>query len=106
VDTLVDFPDRMNVRGFIAGPQGGDDQIYRLFAVSNHMGGLSGGHYTAHAIVQDPRFPPDPRPKWFAFNDAGVAKAAEGAWRSAAAYVLFYERITGEQLEDAEDDEA
>lgn len=27
--------------------------LYDLFAVSNHMGGMGGGHYTAHCLDED-----------------------------------------------------
>ena len=31
----------------------GVDQTYDCFAVSNHMGGMGGGHYTAYVKVKE-----------------------------------------------------
>jgi ubiquitin carboxyl-terminal hydrolase 4/11/15 len=83
------------------------DQEYQLYAVSNHMGEIGGGHYTAHAVVQGPRLPPDRRRRWYGFNDSAVFRMADNVWRSVAAYVLFYERIekTTQELEDEDDEE-
>ena len=57
--------------------------IYDLYGVSNHMGSLGGGHYTAYAknCLYN---------KWFLFDDTEVYKAKHGDIVSKAAYVLFY----------------
>ena len=39
------------------------EPLYDLFAVSNHYGGLGGGHYTAYAKNNG---------KWYDFNDSSV----------------------------------
>jgi hypothetical protein len=52
--------------------------------------------------VRDSRFGPDLEPKWSAFNDSAVARAADGAWRSAAVHLLFHEGFTGGEAEDPE----
>jgi ubiquitin carboxyl-terminal hydrolase 4/11/15 len=93
LDTTVDFPDILDVREFVAGPQHVDHLTYRLYAVSNHMGSMSGGHYTAHAVVQDPRADPERPPRWYSFNDSSVSPVSPRAWKGPAAYLLFYERI-------------
>jgi ubiquitin carboxyl-terminal hydrolase 4/11/15 len=93
LDTFVNFPDMINMREFIVGPQNAADQTYRLYAVSNHMGGLGGGHYTANAIVQDPDGDPDQEGQWYSFNDSSASPAHHGAWHSSSAYILFYEKI-------------
>ena len=31
----------------------GPSHMYELYAISNHYGGLGGGHYTAYAKVKD-----------------------------------------------------
>lgn len=31
----------------------GQSQVYDLYAISNHYGGLGGGHYTAYAKVKE-----------------------------------------------------
>ena len=63
--------------------------IYDLYAVSNHMGSLNGGHYTAYC--KNSIFN-----KWFEYDDSHVQKIGTTAaevkdtvwWL--AAYVLFY----------------
>lgn len=58
---------------------------YKLMAVSNHIGGLSGGHYTAYArSLVDPT-------SWFEFNDRTVSKLDSFAQVvTSSAYCLFY----------------
>ena len=56
---------------------------YDLFAVSNHMGGLGGGHYTAHVRSEN---------EWFTCNDSRVHPVSSGSIGGSSAYVLFYHR--------------
>ncbi len=58
---------------------------YDLFAVSNHYGGLGGGHYTAYALNAEYN-------KWFSFDDSHVSTLAAEDAVTSAAYVLFYRR--------------
>ena len=59
---------------------------YNLYAVSNHFGNQSGGHYTAYRK--------NPDNKWYSFNDETVGEIndPEGVVVSNSAYCLFYER--------------
>ncbi|KAI9141081.1 hypothetical protein BKA69DRAFT_1038720 [Paraphysoderma sedebokerense] len=59
--------------------------VYDLYAVSNHFGGLGGGHYTAYA-----KNPIDNR--WYDFDDSSVQPISESKVKSPAAYLLFYRR--------------
>lgn len=59
--------------------------LYDLYAVSNHYGGLGGGHYTAYCQMPDDN-------KWYSFDDIGVAEMELNGVKSPAAYVLFYRR--------------
>ncbi|PIO29180.1 hypothetical protein AB205_0167320 [Aquarana catesbeiana] len=47
-----------------------DPYIYDLVAVSNHYGGMGGGHYTAYAKNQDTG-------QWYYFDDSSVSPASE-----------------------------
>eukprot|EP01100_Stratorugosa_tubuloviscum_P004923 TRINITY_DN2246_c0_g2_i1.p1 TRINITY_DN2246_c0_g2~~TRINITY_DN2246_c0_g2_i1.p1 ORF type:complete len:1354 (+),score=607.11 TRINITY_DN2246_c0_g2_i1:120-4181(+) len=58
---------------------------YDLFAVSNHSGGLGGGHYTAFAK----NFKNN---RWYHFNDSSVSETDASNVISPAAYLLFYRR--------------
>ena len=60
--------------------------IYRLYAVSNHMGGTGGGHYTASCK----HFSSD---NWRYFNDSSVSDISASRIQTSDAYVLFYERL-------------
>ncbi|GBG78426.1 hypothetical protein CBR_g26455 [Chara braunii] len=58
--------------------------IYDLYAVTNHVGGLSSGHYTAYCRNVDDG-------KWYAYNDSVVSLTHPASVISPAAYVLFYQ---------------
>lgn len=64
------------------------ESSYDLYAVSNHVGNLGGGHYTA---CTKSRFDEE---QWFECNDATIRPVDGPAGGSAAtsAYVLFYNR--------------
>ncbi|NP_001121498.1 ubiquitin carboxyl-terminal hydrolase 15 [Xenopus tropicalis] len=91
LDTLVDFPiSDLDMSTFLINPNAGPC-CYNLIAVSNHYGGMGGGHYTAFAKNKDDG-------KWYYFDDSSVSTASEEQIVSKAAYVLFYQRqdtITG-----------
>ncbi len=57
--------------------------IYDLYAVCNHTGRASYGHYTASCI--DPH-----SSSWYTFNDESVSSMGECALDEAGAYILFY----------------
>lgn len=86
---LVDFPlQELSLDEFIINPDVKGAK-YELFAVANHMGGLSSGHYTAHAKC-------DVTSKWYTFDDSNVSKVKDSKHVvNTSAYVLFYRRVTG-----------
>lgn len=57
--------------------------IYDLFGVSNHFGGVGGGHYTAFAKNSLNN-------KWYSFNDSSCGETNTSRIVSDAAYNLFY----------------
>ena len=60
--------------------------LYSLYGITNHFGGLGGGHYTAHC-----RHPTTG--KWLLLND-GTVSPAEGSFGGRPeAYVLFYRKM-------------
>lgn len=62
------------------------DLIYDLYAVSNHFGSLSFGHYTAYAKNHATGV-------WYDFNDSSVSEVGPyGNVVTSAAYVLYYKR--------------
>eukprot|EP00891_Asterochloris_glomerata_P008047 jgi/Astpho2/8047/gw1.00120.92.1_t len=59
---------------------------YDLYAVSNHIGSLVGGHYTAHCLTRTPQG----TEQWYAFDDQQVEKVNPQAVVNPCAYILFY----------------
>jgi len=94
ISKFVDFPiEGLNLNNYILGKKD-QNMIYDLYAVSNHYGGLSGGHYTAYCQNFFDK-------TWFEFNDSSVGEIGKSRIVSDAAYVLFYRRrreITEENL--------
>eukprot|EP00063_Salmo_salar_P088149 XP_014062984.1 PREDICTED: ubiquitin carboxyl-terminal hydrolase 15 isoform X3 [Salmo salar] len=85
LDSLVDFPlGDMEMSEFLIDPNAAPCR-YDLIAVSNHYGGMGGGHYTAYAKNKDDD-------KWYNFDDSSVSPANKDQIVSKAAYVLFYQR--------------
>ena len=64
---------------------------YDLYAVSNHMGGLGSGHYTAHTLN---RFDDT----WYEFNDSSYKPVDSTIHKRLfkSSYVLFYNRSEGD----------
>lgn len=75
--------------GRCTSPAGSDaassDNVYDLYAVCNHMGTMTRGHYTAYC-----RNPADGQ--WYAFDDNHVQPLSEEQLVTAGAYLLFYVR--------------
>uniref|UniRef100_A0A3B3VN88 Ubiquitin carboxyl-terminal hydrolase n=1 Tax=Poecilia latipinna TaxID=48699 RepID=A0A3B3VN88_9TELE len=91
LDTLVDFPIRdLNMSEFVCDPKAGP-YVYDLIAVSNHYGGMGGGHYTAYGKNKMDG-------KWYYFDDSSVSSASEDQIVTKAAYVLFYQRRDEDSL--------
>lgn len=53
LDTFVNFPIRNLDLSKYVKSKDGQSQVYDLYAISNHYGGLGGGHYTAYAKVKE-----------------------------------------------------
>lgn len=66
----VKFPlQGLDLSSYVLGSQGQKDPsqapLYDCYAVSNHYGGLGGGHYTAFGQMPDDK-------KWYLFDDSRV----------------------------------
>eukprot|EP00981_Chlorochromonas_danica_P006275 scaffold1348_cov184-Ochromonas_danica.AAC.2 len=100
INDVVDFPiTGLDLRKFVIGrgsergsgsssvEEQEDDSryLYDLYAVSHHMGGLGGGHYTATAYNTEAK-------KWYYFNDSSVSETEPSSAVNGTAYVLFYRR--------------
>ncbi|KAG7552658.1 Peptidase C19 ubiquitin carboxyl-terminal hydrolase [Arabidopsis thaliana x Arabidopsis arenosa] len=86
IDTFVNFPIQdLDLSKYVKN-KNGQSYLYELYAVSNHYGGLGGGHYTAYAKLIDDN-------KWYHFDDSHVSSVNESEIKNSAAYVLFYRRV-------------
>ncbi|KAL6068112.1 Ubiquitin carboxyl-terminal hydrolase 11 [Balamuthia mandrillaris] len=96
--TMVEFPaEGLDLSPFVhasslaAMPQGAKENslIYDLYAVSNHMGGLGSGHYTALAKNML-------KGEWYKLNDSSAHKIEGNLLHkelcTSDAYLLFYKR--------------
>lgn len=89
LDTFVNFPVRSLDLSKYVKSKDGQSQVYDLYAISNHYGGLGGGHYTAYAKLIDEN-------RWYDFDDSRVSPVGESDIKTSAAYLLFYQRVKGE----------
>ncbi|XVF76057.1 hypothetical protein PTKIN_Ptkin13bG0235800 [Pterospermum kingtungense] len=86
LETYVDFPIHdLNLSNYISHIDGQSSNRYQLYAISNHYGGMGGGHYTA--------FVDHGHGRWYEFDDDRVFSVREDRIKTSAAYVLFYRRI-------------
>jgi ubiquitin carboxyl-terminal hydrolase 4/11/15 len=90
INTLVNFPlDGLDLQEWVSetAPQKEPNQVvYDCYAVSNHMGGLGGGHYTAYAKNLESK-------QWYHLDDSRTSPVGNTKnIVSSAAYVLYYVR--------------
>jgi ubiquitin carboxyl-terminal hydrolase 4/11/15 len=86
LDHLVDFPlEGLDLSQHVLDSRVQQPAIYDLYAVSNHYGGLGGGHYTAFCRNADDG-------NWYEFDDSYVRQVEPNSVVTEAAYVLFYMR--------------
>jgi ubiquitin C-terminal hydrolase len=65
---------------------------YQLFGVAQHVGSLSGGHYTACCRTE--------MDQWYQFNDTQVSSASD-ALGGSSAYVLFFHKLESSEASRA-----
>ncbi|XP_010267703.1 PREDICTED: ubiquitin carboxyl-terminal hydrolase 5 isoform X2 [Nelumbo nucifera] len=90
LETFVNFPIHdLDLTNYVANKNSSKRQLYELYALSNHYGGMGSGHYTAHIKLLDEN-------RWYNFDDSHISPISEEDVKSAAAYVLFYRRVKTE----------
>uniref|UniRef100_A0A1J3DMA0 Ubiquitin carboxyl-terminal hydrolase n=1 Tax=Noccaea caerulescens TaxID=107243 RepID=A0A1J3DMA0_NOCCA len=86
LEAYVDFPiDGLDLSSYISYKNGETTYRYMLYAISNHYGGMGGGHYTAYVHHGGDR--------WYDFDDSHVNPIGQEKIKTSAAYVLFYKRL-------------
>ncbi|GLT64638.1 hypothetical protein SLA2020_371180 [Shorea laevis] len=94
IDTFVNFPiHNLDLSKYVKNKDG-QSYVYELYAISNHYGGLGGGHYTAYAKLVD-------EDKWYHFDDSHVDAVTEAEIKTSAAYLLFYKRVKNQPMAGA-----
>lgn len=87
LDTYIEYPtEGLDMSKFIINKDHAP-ATYDLIAVSNHYGGLGGGHYTACAKNKNLN-------RWFYFDDSSVSPCEENNVVTKAGYVLVYQART------------
>lgn len=88
---VADFEIRSQLKKDDPGYISKQDCIYRCFAVSNHIGGMGGGHYTAYArSISDGQ--------WYELDDSSTSKIETDNGKNtdkivtSMSYVLYYTR--------------
>src|SRR5687767_14645203 len=83
INTLVKFPlEGLELNKFILDENDSKDAIYDLYAVSNHIGGMDNGHYTAYAKNLYNQ-------KWYHLDDSNTSKVSNlNQIVSTSAYIL------------------
>jgi len=83
--TFIDFPIKnLDLSKFVIREDKPNKILYDLFAVTNHFGGSSFGHYTADCKNNG---------SWFNFNDSSVMRIQdERTIVNSSAYILFYKK--------------
>lgn len=94
IDRMVHFPLRgLDMGPYYSGPRGGGGPpLYDLFAVTNHHGGMLGGHYTAFGRCVDPANTLQSQVGWRLFDDSRVTDVPDSRVVTSSAYMLFYRR--------------
>ncbi|KAI3453300.1 hypothetical protein Pfo_009963 [Paulownia fortunei] len=88
LDTFVNFPiHNLDLSKYVKSKDASEgSHVYELYAISNHYGGLGGGHYSAYCKLIDDN-------RWYHFDDSHVSPVSESEIKTSAAYVLFYQRV-------------
>ncbi|XP_050388034.1 ubiquitin carboxyl-terminal hydrolase 5 isoform X2 [Argentina anserina] len=90
LETFVNFPIHdLDLTNYIAHNCNVGQQLYELYALTNHYGNMGSGHYTAHIKLLD-------EDRWYSFDDSHISPINEEDVKSPAAYVLFYRRVKSE----------
>lgn len=96
LDTNVLFPEEIDMAEYTNVPAAHElGTKYKLYAVSEHMGCIGSGHYTAHAFTNG---------KWYSFNDGVARPCSAHSIHTPNAYILFYERVDAGDYSNSSDD--
>lgn len=103
LETSVNFPIHdFDLTKYVANKNSSRRQLYELYALTNHYGGMGSGHYTAYIKLLDEN-------RWYNFDDSHISAINEedvkSTATSSAAYVLFYRRVKTDKTNGAHSSE-
>jgi len=84
IDSVIDFPLDLDMQKYVKGYDNPATK-FSLYAISNHSGGLGGGHYWSYIKNLDQT--------WYKFDDSRVSTQVTEGLITEAAYCLFYRKI-------------
>lgn len=84
IDSVIDFPIELDMQKYVRGYDNSKVK-FSLYAISNHGGGLGGGHYWSYIKNLDE--------SWYRFDDSRVSTQSVDSLISDSAYCLFYRKI-------------
>lgn len=82
IDAFVDAPLRdLDLSGVVKGLKKEENTLlYDLYAISNHYGGLGGGHCMCIVIIIDTAYAKNPIDKeWYSLDDSYASKTIESS---------------------------
>ncbi|XP_071486215.1 ubiquitin carboxyl-terminal hydrolase 19-like [Diadema antillarum] len=92
INRMVDYPVHgLDLSPFCHGNQG-SPQVYDLYGVINHHGGILGGHYTSYCRLASQGDWSKNEHEWRLFDDSHVTPTSEKNVVTRSAYLLFYRR--------------
>jgi hypothetical protein len=103
ITSLVNFPiNDLDLSSFVMDAE--PKPNYNLFAISNHIGGMSGGHYTSYVLNETDQ-------TWYKLDDSHPSIQNSSHIVTPDAYLLFYKRTDNQtyewpepiQIDDEED---
>ncbi|XP_065207290.1 ubiquitin carboxyl-terminal hydrolase 8-like isoform X2 [Planococcus citri] len=86
--TNVDFPDKLDMSSYIIGKEH-RNRKFELYAVSNHIGSMNHGHYTAYCRNSANK-------TWYKCDDDYVNEMDSNRVVSQSAYIVFYQCVLGD----------
>ena len=82
---FVSYSEFLDLSKYLVGKNSGVKYNYQLYGISNHSGGVNGGHYTSYIK--------NVNNKWYSYNDSIVKEIPTNEIFSSKAYCLFYRKI-------------
>lgn len=85
INNFIDFPvDELDLNKYCIGYD--NNNKFKLMSISNHIGGLGGGHYYSYVLNSIDK-------NWYEMNDINITKISVESIKTRNSYCLFYKKI-------------